>query len=106
VKSSAAAGDASGLTGIGFAPNSTLGLTTFRGITGLTPADILVRYTYYGDSDLNGKVNLDDFSVFLQGFQNAGASWLVGDYDYNGAVTLGDFGQFCTAFKNQGAPIP
>ena len=48
---------------------------------------MLVKYAYYGDSDLSGATTLDDFTLFLHGYQNGGgggSTWLLGDYDYSG----------------------
>jgi hypothetical protein len=70
--------------------------------------DILVKYTYYGDADLSGIVDLDDFSQFLDGYQNQStvqATWLHGDFDYSGLVDLDDFSQFLFGYQNQGAPL-
>jgi uncharacterized protein (TIGR03382 family) len=79
--------------------------TEFKGVTGLDADDVLVKYTYYGDSDLTGVVTLDDFTLFLNGYQNAGTTWAAGDFDYNGLVTLDDFTLFLSGYQNQGAPL-
>jgi hypothetical protein len=106
INSSAAASDANGLTAVGYAANSDVGATDFHGVSGLTASDVLVRYTYYGDTDLDGQVTLDDFSQFLSGYQDsAPPTWLTGDFDYDGAVTLDDFSQFLYGYHNQGAPL-
>jgi hypothetical protein len=103
INSSAAA--ANTITALGCATNGVLNRTSFSGITGLDSNDVLVRYTYYGDADLSGAVNLDDFTLFLNGYQNAGTTWLQGDYDYSGAVTLDDFTLFLAGYRQQGAPL-
>jgi autotransporter-associated beta strand protein len=108
INSSAAAADANGLTAIGWASNADFGASGFKGVSGLTANDVLVRYTYYGDADLTGNVTLDDFSQFLNGYQTqspATDNWLNGDFDYDGAVTLDDFSQFLFGYQNQGAPL-
>jgi hypothetical protein len=103
INSSAAA--ASTTTGIGVASNATLNQTSFAGVTGLTSSAVLLKYTYYGDSDLNGATTLDDFTLFLNGYQTAGTTWLQGDYDYNGLVTLDDFTLFLAGYQQQGTPL-
>jgi autotransporter-associated beta strand protein len=103
ITSSSAA--ANSLTAIGFASNGVLGRSTFAGVTGLDSNDVLVKYTYYGDADLSGAVNLDDFTLFLNGYQNAGNTWLLGDFDYSGQTTLDDFTLFLSAYRSQGAPL-
>jgi autotransporter-associated beta strand protein len=105
INSSSAAGDATHLTTIGYASNGTLNLTNFKGVTGLDSNDVLVKYTYYGDADLSGSVTLDDFTLFLHGYQGGGTTWFVGDFNYNGVVTLDDFTQFLYGYQNQGAPL-
>jgi hypothetical protein len=105
INSSTAAADANGVTAIGYADNGAYGASDFKGVTGLDANDVLVKFTYYGDADLSGDVTLDDFTQFLDGFQNGGTTWLVGDFDYSGTVTLDDFSQFLYGFQNQGGPL-
>jgi fibronectin-binding autotransporter adhesin len=103
--SSTAATASPAVTAIGFASNGILNRTDFKGVQGLDPDDVLVKYTYYGDSDLNGQTTLDDYTLFLNGYQTAGTTWVQGDYDYNGLVTLDDFTLFLAGYQQQGAPL-
>jgi autotransporter-associated beta strand protein len=103
--SSTAATASPAVTAIGFASNGILNKSEFKGVTGLTGTDVLVKYTYYGDSDLNGATTLDDYTLFLNGYQTAGTTWVQGDYDYNGLVTLDDFTLFLAGYQQQGAPL-
>jgi autotransporter-associated beta strand protein len=103
--SSTTAADASHATGIGYVGNAVLGLSNFEGVGGLTSSDVLLKYTYFGDADLSGNVNLDDFTLFLNGYQNGGTTWLRGDFDYNGVVTLDDFTLFLYGYQHQGASL-
>src|SRR5678815_3572495 len=89
--SSTAAANATGTTAIGYAGNNILNKTAFKGVSPLNATDVLVTYTYYGDADLGGTVTLDDFTLFLGGYQNGGNTWFKGDFDYSGTVTLDDF---------------
>jgi hypothetical protein len=102
---SSTAAAASGLTAIGFASNGVLDKTSFKGVTGLTANDVLVKCTYYGDADLSGHTTLDDFTLFLNGYQNGGTTWVYGDFDYSGSVTLDDFTLFLAGYQGQGAPL-
>jgi len=54
--SSTAATDPNGLTSVGVIDNAEFGYTDFAGIFGLVGTEILVKYTWYGDADLNGVV--------------------------------------------------
>jgi GH43 family beta-xylosidase len=105
ITSNTAAADPGRLTAIGYAANADLSKSSFAGVTGLTAADVLVRYTYYGDSDLSGAVTLDDFTLFLSGYQTLKTTWNAGDYDYGGSVTLDDFTQFLLGYQRQGPPL-
>jgi ELWxxDGT repeat protein len=105
ITSGAAATDPTNLTALGYASNAVLNKTSFAGVTGLTPSDVLIKYTYYGDSDLNGAATLDDFTLFLNGYQTAGTTWLQGDFDYSGLVTLDDFTLFLAGYQQQGQPL-
>ncbi len=112
----------SGLTTLGVVDNSLL-LTgdlqmaeTFGdltlGNTALAPNasgygfnQILVKYTYYGDSNLDGFVTDDDLGYFLAGYGQAGVGWLFGDYNYDGFVTDDDLGYFLLATVNHLASV-
>jgi hypothetical protein len=100
----------SGLMTLGIADASTiLGLSgtatkTWGGQT-VDASSALVTFTYVGDADLNGSTTLDDFTLFLNGYQNNRSGWVAGDFDYNGRVTLDDFTLFLAGYQNQGAPL-
>ncbi|HYO08317.1 MAG TPA: autotransporter-associated beta strand repeat-containing protein [Tepidisphaeraceae bacterium] len=55
--------------------------------------DILVRYTYAGDANLDGKIDGDDYFQIDShvGASAASANWFNGDFDYNGKVTGDDY---------------
>jgi hypothetical protein len=105
ILSSSAAANPDHLTALGSASNAERGFTSFGGVSGLTADDVIVKYTYYGDADLSGAVTLDDFTLFLGGYQNAKTTWLAGDFDYSGSVTLDDFTQFLAGYQRQGPPL-
>jgi hypothetical protein len=53
---------------------------------------ITVKYTYYGDADLDGAVSSVDFNALVSGYgKTSGANWADGDFDYDGKVTTKDF---------------
>jgi hypothetical protein len=69
--------------------------------------DILVRYTLFGDADLDGAVTTNDYFQIDNGFLGAKAGWINGDFDYDGAVTTNDYFVIDNAFLGQGAsPAP
>ena len=104
-------GEATGLVTTGYNSGDWLGpgmtSSAAGGVTGLDGDDILVKYTYYGDADLNGTVDPDDFNQFLAGFQDSSLprTWLYGDFDYNNMIDPDDFDLFLAAFQNNGASL-
>jgi autotransporter-associated beta strand protein len=100
--STAAAGTS---TGIGYADNSVLGLTSFKGVD-VGPTDVLVKYTYYGDADLDGDVDGNDVGRWATNFTGSGGStaktWLEGDWDYDGDVDGNDVGRWAVNFTGSG----
>jgi hypothetical protein len=106
ITSSAAAADPR--TALAVVDNATLGRTSFSGVTGLTGREVLIKYTYSGDADLSGNVTLDDFTMFLAGYQGTspiGSHWMTGDFDYSGLVTLDDFTSFLAGYQQQAAVL-
>ncbi len=74
---------------IGYAEAS--GLTTVPALFGTVDATaVLVRYTYKGDTDLNGIVNFDDLLKLAQSYGASGKSWVNGDANYDGTVNFDD----------------
>jgi autotransporter-associated beta strand protein len=90
ITSSAAA--ASTETSVGYASNASLNLTEFKGVTGLVAGDVLVKYTYAGDANLDGKVDIGDLGLLAGAWQQSGKVWFDGDFTYNGTVDIGDLG--------------
>jgi hypothetical protein len=63
--------------------------------------DTLVKYTWYGDTDFNGRVNFDDYVRTDNGFNNHLTGWLNGDFDGNGTVNFDDYVLIDLAFNTQ-----
>jgi hypothetical protein len=64
---------------------------------------VLIKYTYLGDTDLNGVVNFDDYSRTDHGFTNQLSGWVNGDFDNNNEVNFDDYALIDRAFQTQGA---
>jgi hypothetical protein len=93
INSSSAAANPSANTALGFASNASLNVMTFAGVTGLTADDVLVKYTYAGDANLDGQVDIGDLGLLSGAWQQpAGKTWFDGDFNYDGAVDIGDLG--------------
>jgi autotransporter-associated beta strand protein len=79
-------------TSLGYASTASLNLTEFKGVSGLTTNDVLVKYTYAGDANLDGKVDIGDLGLLAGAWQQSGKVWFDGDFTYNGTVDIGDLG--------------
>ena len=94
IASSAAAGDALRLTALGVGDNG---------------AAVTVKFTYWGDANLDGKVNFDDYDVidyyywFPLPAEEMG--WWTGDFDMDGNVDFDDYDLIDYAYWFQGAPL-
>ena len=69
--------------------------------------DILVKYTWFGDADLNGVVDGTDYFLIDNAFSShaVNGGWLNGDFDYSGVVDGTDYFLIDNAFGAQGAPL-
>jgi hypothetical protein len=85
--SAAAGGSAIDALGYGFA--NQVGAVNFFGVP-VNANDFLIRYTLYGDADLNGTVVLDDFTRLAAQFGLNG-NWSQGNFNYDAVVNLDDF---------------
>jgi hypothetical protein len=71
--------------------------------SGIDPDDtaVLIKYTYYGDTDFNGFVDGDDYARTDSGFNLGLAGWLNGDADGNGFIDGDDYALIDLAFNTQ-----
>jgi acid phosphatase len=67
----------------------------------VSDTDVLIKYTWYGDTDFNGVVNFDDYVRTDNGFNNNLSGWVNGDFDANGAVNFDDYVLIDLAFNVQ-----
>jgi hypothetical protein len=106
ISSSSAAADATKSAALGVLRNDNgAGGTLYPSFDGQPSSfgDVLIKYTTYGDADLNGSVNAQDFSSLAQNFNTAGAIWSQGDFNYDGRVNAIDFNALASRF---GTVIP
>ena len=60
---------------------------------------VLLRLTRYGDANLDGQVNLQDFNRLASNFGATGTGlWSQGDFNYDGNVNLQDFNRLASNF--------
>jgi len=60
---------------------------------GVTPpgSAVLVAYTYGGDANLDGKINVDDYIKIDSGIATGLSGWSNGDFNYDGKVNIDDY---------------
>ncbi|HZZ42833.1 MAG TPA: SdrD B-like domain-containing protein [Tepidisphaeraceae bacterium] len=90
IDSSAAANDSLHQTALGYLTAADLGVSTYNG-QAVGSSAVIVKYTYYGDATLNGKVDADDLALTDRGRAKGLSSWLYGDFNYDGAVNTADY---------------
>jgi T5SS/PEP-CTERM-associated repeat protein len=109
LRSSLAATSTTPRTALGIAENSVLGRTTFSG----QPVDatsLLIKYTYAGDANLDGQVDVTDLGALATNWQTS-APWTGGDFNYDGFVDVTDLGALATNWQagrepgTPGAPL-
>jgi hypothetical protein len=104
ITSSAAGGG--NLTTLGYRA----GGSTFDGLT-TTGSDVVVKFTYYGDANLDGKVDGSDYSLidsaFLANQSHPGSytAWSNGDFNYDGVIDGSDYTLIDNAFNTQGVNL-
>lgn len=91
-------------TAIGCVDNTTLAAATFFGIA-VGADDVLSRFTYYGDANLDGLVDNTDYAFTDAGFGTLNNGWVLGDYNYDGVVDNTDYAFIDAGFGGQGAPL-
>lgn len=67
---------------------------------------ILMRYTLYGDSNLDGTVGIGDFASLAANFNAVGSSWFRGDYNYDGTTNIADFALLAGNFNQSLSDLP
>jgi hypothetical protein len=77
---------------------------TWAGQT-VTGTDTLVMYTYGGDANLDGKINVDDYGRIDSNIGLGTAGWYNGDFNYDGKVNVDDYGIIDSNVGIQGAPF-
>jgi hypothetical protein len=70
-------------------------------------ADVLVKYTYNGDVNGDGRINSDDYFRIDSGFlaQPAAPTYHQGDFNFDETINSDDYFLIDSAFLGQGAPL-
>ncbi len=71
-------------------------------------SSVLVKYTWFGDSNLDGVVDSSDYALIDTGFTASGAltGWVFGDYDYSGTIDGSDYALIDTGLISQSGVLP
>jgi hypothetical protein len=79
-------------TRMGYGDNASpvLGFIIFAG-QDVDSTSLLMKFTYGGDANLDGQVNLSDLGILSDNWETNGP-WTSGDFNYDGFVDLGDLG--------------
>ncbi|MEO6436527.1 MAG: PQQ-dependent sugar dehydrogenase [Tepidisphaeraceae bacterium] len=74
-------------------PGGESATSLFAGQT-VTGADTLVMFTWGGDANLDGKINIDDYGQidFNVGSSGSVFGWYNGDFNYDGKINIDDYG--------------
>jgi hypothetical protein len=113
--SSVAAADTSFLTALGVIQNINLAGKAIYTTFDTVPVDkdaVLVKYTYYGDANLDGTVDGSDYSLVDYAYtynkthpDDPLTGWYNGDFNYDGVTDGSDYTLMDNDFNRQGAAI-
>ena len=97
---------------------TTLGIATAAQATGIeatattvwagqtvSGSDTLVMYTYGGDANLDGKINVDDYGRIDFNAPLGTSGWINGDFNYDGKINVDDYGIIDFNVGIQGPPF-
>ena len=70
----------------------------------LASGDVVLKETFFGDANLDGSVNSQDYSLIDFNVTNGGTAtgWVNGDFNYDGVVNAADYSLIDTAYAFQG----
>jgi hypothetical protein len=103
----------------GSSPLTSLGVATAQQVKGLsnssqtavwagqtvTGSNTLLMYTYAGDANLDGKINVDDYARIDSNIGTNNGFWFNGDFNYDGKVNVDDYAIIDNNAALQGAPF-
>jgi autotransporter-associated beta strand protein len=65
---------------------------------------VSIAYTYYGDANLDGRVDIRDLAALAGAWQSSG-HWAAGDFDYSGFIDIADLSALASNWQ-AGVSIP
>jgi hypothetical protein len=89
---------------LGYGDNAVLNKPDFGG-QGVDTSSILIKYTYAGDANLDGQVDVTDLGALATNWQTNNV-WTGGDFNYDGFVDVTDLGALATNWQaGVGSPL-
>jgi hypothetical protein len=64
---------------------------------------VVIKFTLYGDANLDGKVDFLDLATLAQSYNSTAANWSQGDFNFDGSV---DFLDLARLAQNYNATLP
>jgi hypothetical protein len=89
---------------IGYAEASDMGVGSWSGLI-VDGTSVLTRMTWFGDADLDGKVDASDYALIDRGFLRGLTGWSNGDFNHSGTITVNDYLEIDRVFAIQGPPL-
>ena len=88
-------------TGLGYGESSVIFNSFPANFSGadVDSTAILIRYTAFGDANLDGSVDTTDFNNLASNFSGSGKFWPQGDFNYDGTVDTTDFNLLASNFS-------
>jgi hypothetical protein len=97
IDSTTAANNPSRDTALGFGEAAQLGYSTFDGQE-VDSTAILIKYTRYGDANLDGKVDTLDFNALAGNFGGSNRNWTQADFNFDKIIDTLDFNMLAANF--------
>jgi Tol biopolymer transport system component len=97
-----------GIRDNGFALENRPAMTLVDGVP--VPANsVVVKYTWIGDMDLDGKVTVNDYLEWLNYYRFQPApeniSWMTGDFNYDGQINVNDYLMLLIGYRFQSGQL-
>ena len=80
------------------------GNSNFDGVP-VAASDVVVKYTWNGDANFDGRVTFDDYVRIDTGFNAHRTGWANGDFNHDGAVNFDDYVLIDIAFNQQNGTL-
>jgi hypothetical protein len=91
---------------VGYGDNQLLQIGTFAGLDVSSHNNVLLKYTYAGDANLDGQVDISDLYALASSWHGSGP-WTSGDFNYDGVVNAADLGLLASNWQaGVGNPVP